>query len=546
VTHFSTRRFRLIVTPLVLAIGASLSCMRATASAEGAPLSAVPVAAPKLVVMITVDQLRGDMLERHASQLRSGYARLMRGAWYVRAFQDHAITETAPGHASLMSGRFPRSTGIASNSVGVVDPNYRLLVGLPNEMGASPFRFQGTTLFDWIHAKDNRARAFSVSTKDRGAILTIGRSKQNVYWYSASGNFTTSNYYRDTLPAWVTSFNARRLAQRYADAEWRLLRDSTAYLEPDSVPFENRGVNVVFPHRFPPDSANAASVIRATPSMDSLTALFALEGVRQLELGTGPQTDVLAVSFSATDYVGHAYGPDSREAHDNELRLDQTIGWFLDSLYRLRDSSSVIIALSGDHGVQPIPELARQRGEATGDQGLRVSLRQVLLAFRGSLHAAGADSNALLYDGELVGFDRAALSRARLNADSVISAFAAAVKQVRGVARVDRVSAIRRADFALDAIARRWSHQIPESSAVDLVITLTRFSLWGSGITATHGSPYDQDAHVPIIFYGPWASPGRYTEFARTVDIAPTLAAMIGVTPAEKLDGRVLVKAVMR
>jgi hypothetical protein len=145
-----------------------------------------------------------------------------------------------------------------------------------------------------------------------------------------------------------------------------------------------------------------------------------------------------------------------------------------------------------------------------------------------------------------VGFDRAALSRARLNADSVISAFAAAVKQVRGVARVDRVSAIRRADFALDAIARRWSHQIPESSAVDLVITLTRFSLWGSGITATHGSPYDQDAHVPIIFYGPWASPGRYTEFARTVDIAPTLAAMIGVTPAEKLDGRVLVKAVMR
>jgi predicted AlkP superfamily pyrophosphatase or phosphodiesterase len=539
------RRFRLILTPLVLAFGASLSCMRATASAEGAPLSAVPVAAPTLVVMITVDQLRGDMLDRYASTLRAGYARLMRGAWYTRGFQDHAITETAPGHASLLSGRFPRSTGIASNSAGVVDPTYRLLVGTPNEIAASPFRFQGTTLFDWIYAKDNRSRAFSVSTKDRGAILPIGRSKQHVYWYSASGNFTTSNYYRDTLPTWVQAFNARRVPHRYAGAEWRLLRDSTAYSEPDSVPFENRGRSM-FPHGFPPDSANAASLIRATPFMDSVTALFALEGVKQLQLGAGPQTDVLAVSFSATDYIGHAFGPDSREAHDNALRLDQTIGWFLDSLYRIRDSASVVIALTGDHGVQPIPELARQRGEATGDQGLRVSPRAMVIAFRESLRNAGADSTALLFDGELVGFDRAALARAKLNVDSVINAFATAMKQVRGIARVDRMSALRRADFALDPVARRWAHQVPQGAPVDLVITLTRYSVWGAGDGATHGSPYDQDAHVPIIFYGPWVNPGRYTEFARTVDIAPTLAAMIGVSPTEKLDGLVLVKAVKR
>lgn len=540
------QRFRRVLIPLALAFGASLSCMRATASAEGVPLSPVPVAAPTLVVLITVDQLRGDMLDRYATQLRSGYGRLMRGAWFTRAFQDHAITETAPGHASLLSGRFPRSTGIASNSVGVVDPGYRLLSGLPNEIGASPFRFQGTTLFDWIHAKDNRARALSVSAKDRGAILPIGRSRQHVYWYSGNGSFTTSAYYADSLPAWVRDFNARRIPQRYANAEWRLLRDSTAYGEPDSVPFENRGVNVVFPHAFPADSSMAASLIRGTPSMDSVTALFALEGLKQLDLGHGPQTDVVAVSFSATDYVGHAYGPDSREAHDNALRLDQTIGWFLDSLYRLRDSSSIIIALSADHGVQPIPELARQRGEATGDQGQRVSLRQVLVDFRQSLAAAGADSNALLYEGELVGFDRPALARAGLTADSVITAFATAAKRVRGVARVDRPSALRRADFALDPIARRWSHQIPDGSAVDLVITLTRYSVWGNLIPATHGSPYDQDAHVPIIFYGPWANPGRYTEFARTVDVAPTLAAMIGVSPAEKIDGLVLVKAVKR
>jgi predicted AlkP superfamily pyrophosphatase or phosphodiesterase len=540
------RRFpRSIAICFLGVLAASLSCMQATLSAAGTPLSTQPIAAPTLVVFITVDQLRGDMLDRYSSQLRHGYARLMRGAWFVNAFQDHAITETAPGHASTMSGRFPRSTGITSNVTGgVIDPDYRLLVG--REGGASPFRFQGTTLFDWLYARNNRTRALSVSLKDRGAILPIGRAKQDVYWYSASGSFTTSTYYRDTLPAWVTSFNARRIPHGYAGAEWRLLLDSTAYSEPDSVPFESSGRDFVFPHPFPPDAEGAASYVRTTPTMDSLTALFALEGVRQTGIGQGPHTDILAVSFSATDYIGHRFGPDSREAHDNELRLDRTIGWFLDSLYRIRDSSSIIVALTADHGTSPIPELARQRGEATGDQGMRVSLRTQVAAVRAGLRAAGVDTMAFFYDGEVVAIDRDALTRGKLKGDSILNAFAAAAKQVRGVARVDRLSALRRADLALDPIARRWTHQFPANSPMELVITLTRYSYWGSGSVATHGSPYDQDAHVPIIFYGPWAQPGRYTEFARTVDMAPTLAAMIGVTPTEKLDGLVLTKAVKR
>ena len=537
---------RLAASIVVGILVSSLSCMRATASAEGAPLSAVPVATPKLVVFITVDQLRGDMLARYESQMRYGYTRLMRGAWFTNGFQDHAITETAPGHASTMSGRFPRSTGITSNVTGgVIDPRYRLIVGTEN--GASPFRFQGTTLFDWLHAKDGKTRALSVSLKDRGAILPIGRAKQDVYWYSASGQFTTSNYYRDRLPTWVRDFNARGIPYTYAGAQWRLLRDASDYSEPDSIVFEQAGRNIAFPHRFPADSQAAASYIRTTPSMDSLTALFALEGVWQMGLGQGPATDILAVSFSATDYIGHGWGPDSREAHDNQLRLDHTIGWFLDSLYRLRDSSSIMIALTGDHGVQPIPELARQRGEASGDQGIRgIDLRSQVSAVREGLARAGVDSMAFFSDGEIVGLNRSRLASARLNGDSILDAFATAVKQVRGVARVDRMSAIRKADFALDPIARRWSHQIPENAPIDLVITLTRYSYWGNFPGATHGSPYDQDAHVPIIFYGPWAKPGRYTEFARTVDIAPTLAAMIGVTPTEKLDGVVLMRAVSR
>ncbi|MEX2153420.1 MAG: alkaline phosphatase family protein [Gemmatimonadaceae bacterium] len=519
--------------------------MRATASAEGTPVSTVAVAAPKLVVFITVDQLRGDMLDRYRGDLKHGYARLMRGAWFVNAFQDHAITETAPGHASAMSGRHPRSTGIISNSEGVADANYPLLTGMPNEAGASPERFRGTTLFDWLYAKDKRTRALSVSMKDRGAILPIGRAKQDVYWYSVNGSFTTSRYYRDTLPSWVRDFNARRIARGYAGAEWRLSRDPSTYPEPDSVAFENRGQNYVFPHKYGDDTLQASSSLRGTPTMDSLTALFALAGLRATGIGMGPQTDVFAVSFSATDLVGHAYGPDSREAHENEIRLDETLGWFLDSLYTMRDSSSIVIALTGDHGVQPIPELARARGEATGDQAMRVTLRQQVADVRAGLRAAGVDPEAFFHDGELVALDRTALERVRLNADSLLDAFSRAAKQVRGVARVDRLRNILRADFALDPIARRWSHMIRDGSAVELVITLTRYSYWSS-IPATHGSPYDQDAHVPIIFYGPWAKPGRYADFARTVDMAPTLAAMIGVRPSERLHGVVLMQALNR
>src|SRR4051812_36463647 len=239
---------------LALALFASASC----AGAQSRSASTTPAAKPKLVVLIVVDQLRGDMLDRYKADLNAGYARLMKGgAWFTNGFQDHAITETAPGHASTMSGRFPEHTGITSNSAGVVDPSYQLLTGNRNEVGASPFRFEGTTLTDWLTAKDPRTRAFSVSRKDRGAILPIGKSKQQVYWFSNNGSFTTSNYYRDSLPSWVGAFNARRIPQTYAGKSWSLSRPLSTYPEPDSIPYERGGRDFLFPHVFPADTAQA-------------------------------------------------------------------------------------------------------------------------------------------------------------------------------------------------------------------------------------------------------------------------------------------------
>src|SRR5438552_11253031 len=202
---------------------------------------------PKLVLFITIDAMRPDYVTRFESQLTGGLGRLYRGgAFFSNAFQDHAITETAPGHAATLSGRFPVHTGISANSAGVVDTTVSL-VDAPG-LGASPFRFRGTTLVDWLTAKNPRTRVLSVSRKDRAAILPVGKLKEPVFWYVPTGIFTTSTYYGSTLPDWVKSFNNRRIPASYVGRAWQLLLPDTAYAEPDSVPTEAGGVGFLFPH----------------------------------------------------------------------------------------------------------------------------------------------------------------------------------------------------------------------------------------------------------------------------------------------------------
>jgi predicted AlkP superfamily pyrophosphatase or phosphodiesterase len=511
------------LAPLLVLIGLTGVCASPPVTTGPLPQGA---ARPGLVVFVAIDQLHPDYLSRFRSQLSGGFDRLLKGgAVFTRGFHDHAITETAPGHASMMSGRFPRGTGITRNLLGVNGPDYPLLGS--GDVGASPFRFKGTTLTDWLTAVDPRTRAFSVSQKDRGAILPIGRSRQQVYWYASNGTFTTSTWYADSLPDWVRQFNARRIPFKAAATRWELLRPESDYAERDSVPYENFGRRSQFPYQLPADSAAAARVYVVFPMMDELVAAFALEGVSRLQLGARGATDILAVSFSATDQIGHRFGPESREIHDQILRLDRTLGRFIDSLYRLRDSSRIVIALTADHGVAPIPELHGK---------LRVSLSHALDSARAAVRAVGGDTTQVeLESGAFFVGDSGRVAGTE--------AFMRVAKATPGVLRVDRYDDLKRANLEKDTIGRRWVHMFSPEMQPTAVATLAPGHMPDWPLVATHGSPHDYDAHVPIVFYGPAFKPGRYSETVRVVDMGPTLARVLGVEPTEPVDGRPLVAA---
>jgi len=516
---------------------ATAACAGGAASADVA--TPEPAPRPRLVVLIAVDQLRGDYIPRWSSQLSGGLGRFWReGAFFAEGRQDHAVTETAPGHATMLSGRFPAHTNIVTNEFGVLDTASPLLELKDTGFGASPRRFRGTTLYDWMRAADPASRVLSVSRKDRGAILPVGRFKGDVFWY-AGGIFTTSAWYRrDTLPGWVREWNATEPVKKLAGWTWNLLlKDPAAYSEPDSIAVENGGRDVVFPHQLTPNSDAAAVLLPNYPVMDSLTLAFALRGVVRMKLGQGNATDLLVVSLSSTDAVGHGYGPDSRELHDQVLQLDRWLGRFLDSLWTVVPRDRTVLALTADHGTSSMPEfLSTVRGRSSGRvwfdniaTELNVALGKVL---------AGRDPFGFR-DGILYG-EVAAMARAGINVDSVARAVAARMTATPGVRRVFTPASLKAAPAA-DADAMLCRRTLPPDFGWLACAFVQPDYIWSPPITlAMHGSAHPDDQRVPVAFLGPGVHAGQYPDTVSTTDLAPTLAALLGLKPSERLDGRVL------
>lgn len=496
--------------------------------------------APRVVIFLAVDQLRPDYLVRYGAELTGGLAWIAReGVLYLRGEQDHGVTETAPGHSTMLSGRSPASTGIVSNERGVGDPSFPLL-GVRG-LGASPMRFRGTTLFDWMLRRDSALRVLSVSVKDRGAILPIGRARVPVFWYQ-SGIFTTSRYYADTLPTWVRDFNARRSVQRRAGWQWELTGPPSSYAEPDSQPWLREGRETAFPHSLPSDSAALVERFRITPLADSLTLALALAGVDALGIGQRPGagTDLLSISLSATDIIGHRYGPDSREIHDQVLRLDRYLGQFFDSLSRVIPRERWLVALTADHGVTSLPEVAIRQGRTGG----RVSFSPLARETARTLEARFRVPFGFFHDNGLLMADTAAISARGMNVDSLAEALRERALELPGVGEAFTPRGLA---AARTLEANRWKRTIPPGTGWLLAGVPREGYIWTLlPDVAMHGTVNPPDVLVPIAFVGRGIPAARPDRVVRTVDIGPTLAALLGVTPMERVEGIPLPEVVRR
>jgi hypothetical protein len=448
-----------------------------------------------------------------------------------------AITETAPGHATLATGRDPSHTDIVSNEIGVLDETAPLVDAKGDP--ASPRRLRGSTLYDWIRARYTSSHGMAVSRKDRGSILLVGRNGEAVWYAGASGKFTTSSFYRDRIPSWAQAVNIRLRPESYLGRVWDLSAPASQYTEPDSVWYENAGIDVVFPHRMTADEARVMPQLERYPWMDSVTISAALEGIRARNLGKRGTIDYLGLSLSTTDAVGHGYGADSRELHDHLLRLDKWLGWFLDSLETQVPANRTIIAMSSDHGIAFHPERYQRRG-LPGD---RIDVRDAFDPFIRALAARLGKAPQLLWDNGLLIADLSAIRRARIDVDSLAEDAAKRLRAVPGVRRVFTPASLAAA-APTDQDAALWRRNLPQDFPWLVAALTAPGHAFSARTIAEHGTVQRETQRVPMLFVVPGRSRAVIDRIVETVDFAPTIGAVLNVRPIEKVDGVVLSEVV--
>lgn len=495
---------------------------------------------PKLIVIVAIDGLRADLLDRYDEIFTGGFRRLKdQGAFFTNAFQDHGMTVTAAGHTSIGTGSLPSHHGIIANRwveksgdawvehYAVEDKEYQI-VGFPDETGMSPKNIMVSGIADWLKSKHPDSRVVSVSGKDRAAITMAAKAKGHVYWFDDDfTGFSTSTFYRSQNPGWVREFNKRIISDYYNDT-WRatIAKEYYHLARPDSSPYEADGKAIAFPHSiggFMPgedleDPEVKANWMEEIPVVDKLVFDFAEQAITHLTLGQQASPDMLAIGLSATDRIAHRFGPFSLEVLDNLALLDKQLGQFLDLLDREVGKENYVLALSADHGFNEAPEYR----EAHNKPGKRVP------------EAEAGKLLAKIKDLDFENNYTLALQQAR--------------DLLMGSGVVERVFTEEElaADPGNDSLHIYYQNSYypgriaSELAPIGIVAIEVKEGYEIQDFGSSHGTYHSYDRQVPIIFYGGNIVKQRIGRRARAIDIAPTLAGMLQLEVPESVDGKTL------
>ncbi len=528
------------------------------------------VAAPKLAVVIAVDQLRADYLVRFRPYFgEGGFKRLLEGgADFRNAHYRHALTKTGPGHALMLSGVHANVHGIIDNewvdretweSVNCVEDRSSPLVGIvpaelgptqakaPEKTGRSPKNFLATTVGDQLKQRfGEQAKVFTVAGKDRAAILLGGKQADAAYW-DEQGRFVTSRHYRVELPAWVAALNGEKHWEAVYGKSWERLLAPEIYEKvqgPDDAPgeFEGTGFTRVFPKKITggstPNSKAFFTMEENSPFATEALGEFVQRALVEEKLGRHGATDLLGVSFSQIDAIGHNYGPDSHEVMDSMLRLDRVLAALLDKIDREVGLKHCVIVLTGDHGVTPLPE--RKTGAPAG----RVKVADLDAVVKKALDTAyGALANGetwFMRDNVAYHLRPATLAAKNITigeATRVVKTALLTVPEMGHVFTREELLAAPPEGESVLAMVRRSYHA---GRGRDVLFFLKPNFITKISPGTTHGGPDEADTHVPLVFFGAGVPQGVHTEAVGIDDLAPTLAGLIGVAAPPLAKGKKL------
>ena len=534
--------------------------------------------APKLVLQITVDQLRGDLPERYLKNMGEGGFRylLKDGIWYADANYSHANTETVVGHTSLATDAYPSEHGMVANvwldrdsgtlKYNIEDPDYPILSEgagvvkateidptqkLATSDGRSPLAIETSTFADELAiATDGKAKLFGVSIKDRGAVAMAGHAGKAFWFSKQSGEFVTSQYYYPAYPQWVNDWNAQKLPLAYAGQSWSLLNKPESYLfgAADDQSWETAfpGYGRVFPHEYgPADSPYFNTFLTLSPAGDDLTLSFAKALIVAEDIGKDEVTDYLSISFSSTDYVGHVFGPSSLEAEDNLLRLDRTLADLFAYVDKHVGLKNTLIVLSADHGAPEAPGYLNGLGipaayvaQQDWDEVPEIVELKQRLGFRQPL--IKEDFHPYLY------LNRATILEKGLNQEDVERAVAQVLMSRPEVALAQSSMALQRGAVADSALGRAALHNYNPKRSGDIYLVfkpdhyINEFD--GLSVASTHGSPWRYDSFVPVVFAGGQLKGQRVYRPIEPTEIAPTLSALLGIKPPSGARGAPLLE----